>query len=50
MIIPEPNFDFDVLPVWYSELNYYMTKYSCNSLEELDIRLWCTYGLKLVIL
>lgn len=62
MIIPEPNFDFDVLPVWcstfyndvlpvwYSELNYYMTHYECDSLDELDRVLWCEYGVNLVIL
>lgn len=62
MIIPELTFDFgivpisgsefyfDLLPVWYSELNYYMTHYECDSLDELNDKLWCEYGVNLVIL
>lgn len=44
------HFEEDVLPVWFSELNYYMTKYECETLEELDDKLWFSYGIVLVVL
>ena len=40
----------DVLFVWPSELNYYMTEYECDTLEELDTVLFYEYGVSLVIL
>lgn len=41
------NFD---LVIWYSELNYYFTKYECDSIEELDKILWYDYGVSMIIL
>lgn len=37
------------LYAWFSELNYYMTKYRCSSLDELSLLL-TTYGVLLIIL
>lgn len=43
--IPEP-----ILVCWYSELNYYFTKYGVESIDELDNALWYEYGVTLLIL
>lgn len=40
---------FDLF-IWYSELNYYFTKYECESIEELDKILWYDYGVSMIIL
>ena len=40
----------DAFFVWPSELNYYMTEYACDSLEELDDVMWYEYGVSLIIL
>lgn len=40
----------DTLVCWFSELNYYLTKYSCNTVDELDDLLWYTFGVYLIIL
>lgn len=40
----------DVLKVWFSELNYWMTKYNCRDLKELDDTLWFEYGVTLEVL
>lgn len=40
----------DKLVCWFSELNYYLTKYNCCSVDELDDLLWFTYGVHLIIL
>jgi len=39
----------DCLVYWFSELNYYLTKYVCSSLQELDDCLWCEYGTVLIV-
>lgn len=44
-----PNADWAFF-VWPSELNYYMTKYECDTLEGLDNVLFYEYGYSLVIL
>lgn len=38
------------LKVWYSELNYWMTKYNCTSIEELGNTLRQEHSLELVVL
>ena len=39
----------DCLVCWFSELNYYFTKYSCSSLKELDDYLWFECGVTLIV-
>lgn len=39
-----------ILKVWFSELNYWMTKYNCRSYEELEATLWCKFGVILKVL
>lgn len=39
----------DCLVCWFSELNYYLTKYVCSSLQELDDCLWYEYGVMLIV-
>lgn len=36
--------------VWFSELNYWMTKYDCKSLSELEDILFYDYGVTLEVL
>lgn len=38
------------LQVWFSELNYCMTKYDCESLSELEDTLFYDYGVTLEVL
>lgn len=38
------------LQVWFSELNYWMTKYYCESLSELEDTLFYDYGVTLEVL
>lgn len=40
----------DVLKIWFSELNFWMTKYGCDSLKELDDTLWYEYGVALEVI
>ena len=52
-MIPNLPYDrnaIDAIFIWPSELNYYMTEYACETLEELDIALWYEYGVSLIIL
>jgi hypothetical protein len=39
----------DNLVVWFSELNYYLTKYGVDTLEQLDNMLWFEYGVNLIV-
>ena len=39
----------NTLKVWYSELNYYMTKYNCETLQELE-KILLSKGITLVVL
>lgn len=46
----EPDLNHFDLVIWYSELNYYFTKYECDNIEELDKILWYDYGVSMIIL
>lgn len=39
----------DCFVCWFSELNYYLTKCVCSSLQELDDYLWYECGVALIV-